>query len=227
MITQLHGLHRKTYDALFRDPVARNLEWQEVRSMLVALADAVEEDSDFVRIKRNGKTLVLHRPQSGGFEDVETLMQVRCFLERSAAASGEQEPQRPHLVVVIDDERARVFRTRFQGSVPQRITPYHPAGLARHFQSAQDEFDGSGPSEHNRFYEVLAKILIGAETILVLGGGAEATTAMRQLLIELGHHHRDVAKRIIGALVVHESRMTEQQMLKKTRAFYLPQVRSI
>jgi hypothetical protein len=132
-----------------------------------------------------------------------------------------------HLVVVIDDERARVYRTRFHGAVPQRITPYHPAGLARYLQNAQDESDGSGHPAHNRFYEVLAKVLFGAETILVLGGGTEATTAMRQLLIELGHHHQEVAKRIIGALVVHEPHLTEQQMLKKTRAFYLPQVRSI
>jgi hypothetical protein len=227
MITQLHGLHRKTYDALFRDPVARGMEWQEIRSMLVALADAVEEDSDFVRIKRNGRTLFLHRPQGSIVEDVETLMKVRSFLKRSTVPSGQIEPQRLHLVVVINDERARVYRTRFQGSVPQRITPYHPAGLARHLQNAHDEFDGSAPSAHSHFYEVLAKILFEAETILVLGGGTEAKTAMRQLLIELGHHHRDVAKRIIGALVVHEPHLTEQQMLKKTRAFYLPQVRSI
>ena len=129
MTTQLHGLHRKTYDALFQDPVARNLEWQEVRSMLVALADAVEEDSDSLRIKRNGKTLVLHRPQSGVFGDLETLMQVRGFLKQSVAPLRQPEVQSLHLVVVIDDERARVYRTRFQESVPQRITPYHPAGM--------------------------------------------------------------------------------------------------
>jgi hypothetical protein len=227
MITQLHGLHRKTYDALFQDPVARNLEWQEVRSMLVALADAVEEDSDSLRIKRNGKTLVLHRPQSAGFEDLETLMQVRGFLKQSVAPLRQPEVQSLHLVVVIDDERARVYRTRFQESVPQRIMPYHPAGMARHLEITQNAYDGSRHAERKHFYQVLAKILIGAETILVLGGGTEAMTAMRQLLIELGHHHRNVAKRIIGALVVHEPHLTEQLMLKKSRAFYLPQVRSI
>jgi hypothetical protein len=195
--------------------------------MLVALADAVEEDSDSLRITRNGKTLVLHRPQDGRFEDVETLMKVRCYLERSGSSLGQPEPQRPHLVVVINDERAWVYRTRFQGSVPQRITPYHPAGMARHLQNAQDDFAGDRPPARRCFYEVLAQMLIGAETILVLGNGNEATTAMRQLLIELGQHHRNAAKRIIGAIVVHELHLTEQLMLKKARAFYLPQMRSI
>ena len=227
MVTQLHGLHLRTYDTLFQDPVTRNLEWQEVRSMLVALADTIEEDSDFVRIKRNGRTLFLHRPQGSGIEDVETLMKVRRFLEQSSAASGQPVPERLHLVVVIDDQRARVYRTGFVGSVPQRITPYHPAGRARHLQDALEDFDGSCPREHKRFYGALAKTLIRAETILVLGSGTAATASMRQLLVELGHRHRDVAKRIIGALVIHEPHLTEQLMLRKARAFHVRPVHSL
>src|SRR5689334_22423479 len=98
MVTQLRGLHRRTYEALFRIPVASNLVWEELRSMLVAIADAAEEGSDFVRIKRNGRTLFLRRPLANRMGDVGILMKVRHFLERSTGLTGKPPLERLHLV---------------------------------------------------------------------------------------------------------------------------------
>jgi hypothetical protein len=127
-----------------------------------------------------------------------------------------------HLLVVIDERRARVYRTTLKKSLPQRITPYHPAGLVRHLHGLQDDFDGDRTPGDWCFYDALAKMLQGAVTVLVLGSGTEATTPMRQLLIELGQHYRDVAMCIVGAIVVHEPDLTEKRMLAEARKFYLP-----
>jgi hypothetical protein len=224
MNTQLNVSDQITYDAVLQHPVARNLEWLDVRSMLVAVADAVEQDSEVLRIRRNGRTLVLHRPYSKGMGDIADVLRVRRFLEQSSVASEAPGTQPLHLVVVIDDRRARVYRIKLKGSVPQRITPYHPSGMVRYLQNVQEDFDGGHTPEHKCFYESVAKMLFGAETILVLGSGTDATTPMRQLLIELGRDHQDVAKRIVGAIVVHEQHMTEKQMLARAREFYLPPV---
>jgi hypothetical protein len=86
MDTQLAGAHRTTYDAVFQHPVARNLKWADVRSMLVAVADSVEEHTDVLKVTRNGKSLIVHRPNRTGMGDVAELMKVRSFLEQSAAA---------------------------------------------------------------------------------------------------------------------------------------------
>jgi hypothetical protein len=86
MPTRLTDLNRMTYDALLQHPVARNLEWLEVRSMLVALADVVERDNDVLRVTRSGKTLTLRRPYRKGMGDIEELMKVRRFVEQTAAA---------------------------------------------------------------------------------------------------------------------------------------------
>ena len=41
MESNLTASHRTTYNAVFQHPVARDLKWADVRSMLVGLADSV------------------------------------------------------------------------------------------------------------------------------------------------------------------------------------------
>jgi len=42
---------------------------------------------------------------------------------------------------------------------------------------------------------------------------------MDHLLVELKGHHPDVARRIIGSVVVNEQHMTDNQLLAEARAF--------
>jgi hypothetical protein len=83
---QTLGAHQGTYDAVFQHPVARNLQWRDVRSMLSALADVTEEHGGGnVKFTRNGQTLTVRPPRRKDFSDVQELMQIRQFLERSSA----------------------------------------------------------------------------------------------------------------------------------------------
>jgi hypothetical protein len=220
MNTQLHGSHQRTYDAVFQHPLARNLEWLEVRSMLVALADLVEQDGDVLKVTRNSRTLVLRRPYRKGMRDIEELMKVRHFLQQSEAALGDPVANGVHLLVVIDHRLARIYRAEIQGSVPQRITPYDPGGFGRHLHYVQDDSNGQRKPERKSFYEAIAKTLLGAQKILVLGSGTGASSAMGHLLAELERNHRGVAKHIVGASVVNEQHLTENQLLAKAREFY-------
>ena len=88
MEAQLLGTHQKTYDAVFQHPIARNLQWRDVRSMLVALADATDEPNGNLKLARNGHMLVLHPPIRKDFSDVHELMKIRHFLEQSGAPSA-------------------------------------------------------------------------------------------------------------------------------------------
>jgi len=129
MRLQLRGSHRRTYDAIFRHPAARNLDWRDVRSMLGALAEVVEEPNGNLKVTRNGETLVLHASLDKDIAK-EELMEIRHFLERSEAAAPEAEALGAHLLVVIDHRQARIYKTEVHGSVPQRITPFDPGGSA-------------------------------------------------------------------------------------------------
>ena len=85
MKSALSDAQQSTYDALFRQPIPRDVQWRDVWAMLggMAATEAVQEDSGTLKVTRNGRTLVLHRPRGKELADAKELTQVRNFLERS------------------------------------------------------------------------------------------------------------------------------------------------
>jgi hypothetical protein len=223
METQLHGSHQSTYDALFQHPIARNLQWRDVWSMLKAMsdADAVEENNGNLKVTRNGQTQVLHRPRGKDLADEKELMQIRHFLERSGALVPPSAPVGTHLLVVIDHREARIYSAELHGSVPQRITPYDPFGFGRDLHYNQDDSNGQRKPERKSFYEAVAKTLRGAKHILMFGTGTGASSAMEQLLQDLKKNHHDLAERVLGSIAVDEHHLTEDQLLAKAREFFV------
>lgn len=223
MNTQTLGIHRGTYDAVFRHPLSRNLAWRDVRSMLDALPDVVlEEREGTLKLSGHGRTLVLRRPPRKTMDDVQELMNLRRFLSptETPATPKPATPAGAHLLVVIDHRLARVYKTEFHGSVPQRIVPYDDAGLGRHLHHVEGEATGQRKAEVKSFYAAVAKTLERAEKILLFGAGTGASSAMEQLLAELGRHHKDVRDRVIGSVVIDEGHLTEDQLLARGREIY-------
>ena len=216
----LSNSHRRVYEGIFRHPAARNLGWRDVRSMLGALAEVAEEPNGNLKITRNGQTLVLHATLDKNVAEIEEVMAIRHFLERSGAVEAAAVAEGVHLLVVIDHRQARVYKADVHGSVPQRITPYDPGGFGRHLHNVQDDSNGQRKPERRSFYEAIAKTLKGAQQILLFGSGTGASSAMEELLAELKHHHSDVAARIVGSLVLDETHLSEDQLLAKARDFY-------
>jgi hypothetical protein len=60
----------------------------------------------------------------------------------------------------------------------------------------------------------------GAEQLLLFGSGTGASSAMDGLMAELQRHHREIAGRVIGSVVVDERHLTEDQLLARAREFY-------
>jgi hypothetical protein len=220
METQALGIHQSTYDAVFQHPIARNLQWREVRSMLGALAVETEEQNGNVKFTRNGQTLTVHPPRRKDFSDVQELMNIRHFLEQSAAPLPKAVAHGVHLLVVIDHREARIFKTEVHGSVPERITPFDPQGTHRHLHNVEDDSNGQRKPEPKAFYEAIARTLSGAEKILILGSATGSSSAMDHLVAELKQHHSEIARRVVGTIVVNGQHMTEDQLLAEARKFY-------
>ena len=220
METQMLGIHQDTYDAVFQHPLARNLQWRDVRSMLGAVADVTEERTGKQKLTRNGRTLTVHPPKRNDFYDVRELMHIRHFLEGSGTPPEAAVAEGVHLLVVIDHRLARVYKTELHGSVPEQIVPYDAAGSGRHLHRVEDGQDGHRKPEVKSFYAAVAKTLGRAEKILLFGSGTGASSAMAHLLAELERHHRDVRRRVIGSIVVDERHLTEDQLLARAREVY-------
>jgi hypothetical protein len=220
MEPELTRAHRRTYETIFRHPAAHNLEWRDLRALLSELADVVEEPNGKLRATRNGQTLVMQLDRHKDVAEVDELMRIRHFLERSDAAGLPSDAHGSHLLVVIDHREARIYRAELKGSVPERITPFDPHGFGRYLHSVTDDSNGQRKPERKSFYDAVAKSLQGAAQILLFGTGTGASSAMEQLLDELKHHHADVAARIVGSVAVDEHHLTEGQLLARAREFY-------
>lgn len=220
MTLQLTAAHMTTHDMIFQHPIARNLEWRDLRSMLGALSDFVEEHDENVKFTRNGQTLVVHPPRRKDFSDVRELMNIRHFLDRSSTPAAEAVVEGAHLLVVIDHRLARIYKIELHGSLPRRILPFDRNGSGRHLHYVENDSNGQRKPEQRSFYEAIAKTLGSAENILVFGSGTGASSAMDQLLAELRQHIENIARRIVRTVVVDEQHLSEGQLLAKAREFY-------
>jgi hypothetical protein len=220
MEPELTRTHQRTYETIFRHPAAHNLEWRDLRALLSELADVEEEPNGKLKVTRNGQTLVMEPDRHKDVAEVDELMRIRHFLERSDAAGLQSDAHGNHLLVVIDHREARIYRVELKGSVPERITPFDPHGFGRHLHSVTDDSNGQRKPERKSFYDAVAKSLQGAGQILLFGTGTGASSAMEQLLAELKHHHPDVARHIVGSVAVDEHHLTEDQLLARAREFY-------
>ena len=135
-------------------------------------------------------------------------------------ATSDSTATAPHLLVVIDHQEAKVYRTEVVGAVPERIAPYDPHGHGRHLHSAHEWTDGKRPPERKSYYEAVAKTLRGAEQVLLFVSGTGRSSAMEQLLADLKDHHPDVAGKVVGSVVVDAHHTTEGQLLAHAREFY-------
>jgi hypothetical protein len=194
--------------------------------MLGALSETTEERGGSFKFVRNGRSLTVHPPKRKDFDDVKELMQIRHFLDSSGepldTPDAAATPGR-HLLVTIDHRMARIYQTELHGQVPERIVPYDAGGFGRHLHHVEDHGDGQRKPEVRSFYAAIAKTLERSEHILVFGSGTGASSAMEQLLAELDHHYADVRLRVIGAVVVDEHHLTEDQLLARARAIYAEQ----
>jgi hypothetical protein len=216
----LTGSHLKTYNTIFQHPVSHNLEWRNVRSLFDHLAEVVEQPNGNLRVTRNGQSMVLRTPRTKDVAEVEELMELRHFLVRSENALPEEADGEPHWLVVIDHHEARIYRSEMRGTVPDRIMPHEPTDYFRHAHNSKDFSRGKEKPDPNSFFEPVAAAMKGAGKILVFGTGKGTSSEMEQFVAWLGHHHPEMAARIVGSVVVDGHHLSEAQLLSRAREFY-------
>jgi len=81
------GAHRRTYEAIFRDPVASNISWNDIEALLLALgAELSEGRGSRVRIVLNGVRAVFHRPHPEKETDRGAVRSMRRFLQEAGVS---------------------------------------------------------------------------------------------------------------------------------------------
>jgi len=74
--------HKKTLQAIFRNPVMSNILWSDIEAMLLALGAEISEGSGSrVRIALKGVRAVFHRPHPQKETDKGVVKSMRRFLQ--------------------------------------------------------------------------------------------------------------------------------------------------
>lgn len=59
----MNAKHRKTLQAVLKEPTAKQLEWKDLEVLLIAVgADVIEGRGSRVRFHKNGEITTFHRP---------------------------------------------------------------------------------------------------------------------------------------------------------------------
>ena len=215
----LTGSHLRTYQTIFQHPVSHNLEWRDVHALLRHLGEVTEEPNGNLKVARNGRVIVLNPPRTKDVETTDEVMALRHFIEKSESPPPANEKDARWLVV-IDHHEARIYRSPEAGTVAQLIRPHAPEDYFRHAHNSKDFSRGQEKPDPNSYFEPVAAVLNGAGQVLVFGTGTGTSNEMDQFLAWLKQHRAEVAKRIVGSVVIDEYHLTEAQILAKAREFY-------
>ena len=83
----VRGKHRRTLEAVFRDPVSGTIEWAAVEGLLIAAgARVIEGRGSRVRFERDGEVETFHRPHPEKEAKRYQIRAARAFLERIGVA---------------------------------------------------------------------------------------------------------------------------------------------
>jgi hypothetical protein len=218
--TPLTHSHQRTFDRIFQHPISHNLEWRDVHALLEEMGDVAKEHNGNLKVTRNGQTLVLHPGSRKDVAEMDEVIKLRHFLERSETTAPDPAEKETHWLLVIDHHEARIFHAELAGAVPQRILPYEPGSYFRHTPDSRETSRGREKPDPNTFFAPVAKILQAAGPILIFGTGKGAGSEMEQFVAWLKQHHPETANRIVGSVVVDEHHLTEGELLAHARKFY-------
>jgi hypothetical protein len=79
----MNSRHKKTLQALFKEPVQSNIEWSDVEALFRQLGHVAEGAGSRVRVEVNGVRAVFHRPHPQKETDKGAVTSVRKFLENA------------------------------------------------------------------------------------------------------------------------------------------------
>jgi hypothetical protein len=220
-ISSLSGSHLRTYTTLFQHPVSHNLGWHDVHALFRQIGEVEEEPNGSLKVTRRGESIVLHAARTKDVDSTDELMRLRHFIERSEAATvAGDDFGDGHWLLVIDHHEARIFRPNQSGAVTLQILPPPVDEQLRHAPDSKDFSRGQELPDPNRYFPPVAKALEDAGQILVFGTGTGKSSEMDQFVAWTHVHRADLARRIVGTMVVDEHHLTQGQLLEKAQAFF-------
>lgn len=221
--TKISGSNRKTIDAILRHPVAHNLEWGDVITLIEKLGTVEHKaNADFV-FQVHAQRHVMRKPHTKDLAAPEVI-ELRKFLTRAGLfAEPEEKPAEvnssvgPNLMVVMDHHGAKLYDVDVMAADASQhaIKPYDPHHFQHHLtHKDQSREKGQRTAEDTGYYEQIAEALAKAGKIVVVGHGTGKSNAAHHLLEYLKAHHSETHWRVVSEMSAELSSVTTRQLLE-------------
>ncbi len=211
-----------TLAALYRHPVAHNLEWRDVLALFERIGDVEPTSHDKVALVIGGERHVVQKRQSKTPTTSE-IMELRHLLTRhgwvpqrvdlhtaAPASSNDKDATAPDLLVVVQHNEANVYHMALDAERPADdvVRPHDP-----HHLTHRDQERGQHVSEDEDFYKRIAEQLASAASIVVIGHGSGHSNAAHHLIEYLKHHDAEVYRKIKAVLPADIGALTRSELL--------------
>lgn len=215
MDAQLDHKQEVLLERLLAGSLPHNLSWSEAVGLIAKVGEVQPHGDDEFAFVVGSRRAFFKRPNAHSL-NVSEVSRLRRFLHGAglgAAPSRAFQPAR--MVVVIDHHVARVYQD-LGGSRPEReatIKPYDPHGFHRHLIYRKEaHYEGDRVPEELSFYEEIAKYLVPAEEIILIGHETGKSSALEFLEKYLKTHHPAVFHRVIATEIADLSALTEPEI---------------
>ena len=221
-----------TMDALFRHPLAHNLEWSDVIALFEHLGTVDVRPHSEIVFSIGNEHLRMHKPhgkdlasadvmafrhvlQRCGWSGMET--RARKFPQENPASHAAEQPA---LMVVVDHHEARIYHLEISAVdiADHVIKPYDPHHFLHHLSHKdQPRERGQRTPEDHKFYVRIAEAIAQAGQIVLVGHGAGHSNAAHHLAEFLREYHPAIFAKVVVELVADYAALTAPQLLQVGR----------
>ncbi len=215
MIEHLRHKQETVLTSLLAGKLPLNLSWAEVVELIGRLGEVQPHGGNEFAFVIGSQRAFFKRPNTHSLEEHE-VSRLRKFLREArvdAMPSGPSQPGR--MVVVIDHHSARLYQdlTGANSESETTVKPADPYGFHHHLIHRKEaHYEGERVPEDTAFYEQVAKDLVPAREIVVIGHGTGKSNALTFLVEYLKTHHPTIFQKVIATEVMDLSALTEPEI---------------
>ena len=199
------------HTSLLTGKLPRSLSWADTVELIGQIGDVQPHGSDEFVFTVGTQRAFFKHPHTHDL-GVDEVARLRKFLREAGPTLASEKPSQPcRMVVVIDHHVAHVYQD-FGQKVPESehtVHPYDPFGFHHHLiHKKEAHYKGERVPEDKVFYEQIAKDLLPANEIVLIGHGVGKSSAVEHLAEYLKVNHHDVSQHVIATEMADLSALT-------------------
>ena len=203
------------HTSLLTGKLPRNLSWADTIDLIGQIGDVKPHGSDEFVFTVGAQRAFFKHPHTHEL-GVEEVARLRKFLRDAGPALSPVEATQPcRMVVVIDHHAAHVYQD-LNGKVPEAeetVRPYDPFGFHHHLiHKKEAHYKGERVPEEKSFYEEVAKDLLPANEIVLIGHGTGKSSAVDHLVEYLKENHHETSRHVIATETADLSALTPPEI---------------